>query len=60
MLSHPSTAAACDSLIICPVSKEASRDLSTGFLAQGTSLHDLGIHRATDLIGGYTAWRQLL
>jgi rhodanese-related sulfurtransferase len=24
------------------------------------SLQDLGIHRATDVIGGYAAWRQLL
>jgi rhodanese-related sulfurtransferase len=24
------------------------------------SLRDLGIHRATDVIGGYAAWRQLL
>ena len=24
------------------------------------SLHDLGIHRATDVIGGYAAWRELL
>ena len=23
------------------------------------SLHDLGIHRATDVIGGYAAWRDL-
>jgi len=24
------------------------------------SLQDLGIHRATDVIGGYAAWRDLL
>jgi rhodanese-related sulfurtransferase len=24
------------------------------------SLQDLGIHRATDVIGGYAAWRELL
>jgi rhodanese-related sulfurtransferase len=24
------------------------------------SLHDLGIHRPTDVIGGYAAWRELL
>ncbi|HEX6760340.1 MAG TPA: rhodanese-like domain-containing protein [Propionibacteriaceae bacterium] len=24
------------------------------------SLQDLGIHRTTDVIGGYTAWRELL
>jgi rhodanese-related sulfurtransferase len=24
------------------------------------SLQDLGIHRATDVIGGYAAWRNLL
>jgi rhodanese-related sulfurtransferase len=24
------------------------------------SLHDLGLHRATDVIGGYAAWRELL
>jgi rhodanese-related sulfurtransferase len=25
----------------------------------GVSLQDLGIHRATDVIGGYVAWRDL-